>query len=118
MHGLAQARWFYAASASGRVVLWPLAPLSRKMFQLSPTWQEIPRFLSGNCRQMNADPEISTWESAVTWLRNQPEQRQLILDAFYDDPLISAAERYFRSSEWHAISRLLQDRAGTALDVG
>src|ERR1700745_2603071 len=67
---------------------------------------------------MNADPAISTWESAVTWLRNQPEQRQLILDAFYDDPVIDAAERYFRSSEWHAVSRLLQDRTGTALDVG
>jgi len=67
---------------------------------------------------MNADPERSTWESAVTWLRNQPEQRQLILDAFYDDPVIDAAERYFRSSEWHAVSRLLQGRTGAALDVG
>src|ERR1700745_744003 len=67
---------------------------------------------------MNADPAISTWESAVTWLRNQPEQRQLILDAFYDDPVIDAAERYFRSSEWHAVSRLLQGRTGAALDVG
>src|SRR5438477_7133419 len=88
------------------------------MFQLSPSWQEIPRSSSGNCRQMNADPEISTWESAVTWLRNQPEKRPLVLDAFYDDPLIAAAERYFRSSEWQAVSRLLQGRAGAALDVG
>src|SRR4029077_20992558 len=92
--------------------------LSRKTFQLSQSWQETPRSLSGNYRQMNADPERSTWESAVTWLRNQPEKRQLVLDAFYDDPVIDAAERYFRSSEWHAVSMLLQGRAGTALDVG
>jgi SAM-dependent methyltransferase len=67
---------------------------------------------------MNAEPEFSIWENAVIWLRNQPEKRQLVLDAFYDDPLIAAAERYFRSSEWQAIFRLLQGRTGAALDVG
>ena len=61
---------------------------------------------------------IPTWENAVNWLRNQPDKRQLVLDAFYDDPLIAAAERYFRSSEWQAVSRLLQGRTGAALDVG
>jgi SAM-dependent methyltransferase len=59
-----------------------------------------------------------TWENAVIWLRNQPEKRQLVLDAFYDDPLIAAAERYHQSSEWEAVSKLLQGRTGTALDVG
>lgn len=59
-----------------------------------------------------------TWEDAVCWLRKQPEQRQLVLDAFYDDPLIAAAERYFHSSEWEEISRLLSNRSGRALDVG
>jgi SAM-dependent methyltransferase len=67
---------------------------------------------------MNAESELSTWESAVIWLRNQPNQRQLVLDAFYDDPLVSAAERYFRGSEWQEVSRLLQGRTGAALDVG
>jgi len=67
---------------------------------------------------MNDEPEFSTWENAVIWLRNQPGQRQLVLDAFYDDPLIAAAERYFRSSEWQAVSGLLQGRTGMALDVG
>src|SRR5260370_38360313 len=67
---------------------------------------------------MPAEPEISTWENAVVWLRNQPSQRQLVLDAFYDDPLIAAAERYFCSDEWQAVSQLLQGRTGTALDVG
>jgi SAM-dependent methyltransferase len=61
---------------------------------------------------------FETWENAVVWLRNQPSQRQLVLDAFYDDPLIAAAERYFCSDEWQAVSRLLHGRKGTALDVG
>jgi SAM-dependent methyltransferase len=67
---------------------------------------------------MSAEPEISTWENAVVWLRNQPSQRQLVLDAFYDDPLIAAAERYFCSDEWQAISQFLRGRTGSALDVG
>jgi SAM-dependent methyltransferase len=67
---------------------------------------------------MANETAMPTWEDAVTWLRNQPEQRQLVLDAFYDDPLIAAAERYFRSSEWQAVSTLLRGRSGTALDVG
>lgn len=67
---------------------------------------------------MPANPEITTWENAVVWLRNQPDQRQLVLDAFYDDPLIAAAERYFAGDEWQAVSKLLRNRSGRALDVG
>jgi len=67
---------------------------------------------------MSAEPELSTWEDAVVWLRNQPGRRQLVLDAFYDDPLIVAAERYRGSSEWQAVSQLLGCRRGEALDVG
>src|ERR1700761_8050906 len=59
-----------------------------------------------------------TWEAAVVWLRNQPDQHQLVLDAFYDDPLIGAAQRYFASDEWQAVSQLLRGRIGTALDIG
>ena len=66
---------------------------------------------------MNADPNLS-WEDAVVWLRGQPAQRQLVLDAFYDDPLTGAALRYFETGEWTAISELLRGRSGTALDVG
>jgi SAM-dependent methyltransferase len=61
---------------------------------------------------------LTTWEDAVIWLRNQSDKRQLVLDAFYDDPLIDAAQRYFASSEWHEVSKLLAGRSGTALDVG
>ena len=48
---------------------------------------------------MSGERKFTTWEEAVVWLRNQPDQRQLVLDAFYDDPLAGAAERYFHSSE-------------------
>ncbi len=61
---------------------------------------------------------FTTWEDAVVWLRNQPDQRQLVLDAFYDDPLIDAAKRYFASAEWQAVSKFLENRTGKALDVG
>ncbi|WFU66893.1 MULTISPECIES: class I SAM-dependent methyltransferase [Bradyrhizobium] len=67
---------------------------------------------------MNGERKFTTWEDAVVWLRNQPDQRQLVLDAFYDDPLAGAAERYFQSSEWQAVASLLAGRSGTALDVG
>ncbi|MCK1452488.1 methyltransferase domain-containing protein [Bradyrhizobium sp. 35] len=67
---------------------------------------------------MSGDDKFTTWEDAVVWLRNQPDQGQLVRDAFYDDPLIAAAERYFQSSEWQAVTALLAGRSGTALDVG
>ncbi|UVO39218.1 methyltransferase domain-containing protein [Bradyrhizobium arachidis] len=60
----------------------------------------------------------SSWEDAVCWLREQPDQQQLVLDAFYDDPLIAAADRYFASAEWREVSRLLAAKRGKALDVG
>lgn len=67
---------------------------------------------------MSAEAKMLTWEDAVVWLREQPDQRQLVLDAYYDDPLTQAAERYFRSGEWQEIAKLLAGRSGKALDVG
>lgn len=67
---------------------------------------------------MSREPSFGTWEEAVIWLREQPERQQLVLDAFYDDPLIEAAKRYAASSEWLEITRLLSGRSGRALDVG
>jgi SAM-dependent methyltransferase len=67
---------------------------------------------------MKGEQKLTTWEDAVVWLRNQPDKRQLVLDAFYDDPLIDAAERYFASAEWQAVSKFLEHRTGKALDVG
>ncbi|MDE5461723.1 class I SAM-dependent methyltransferase [Bradyrhizobium sp. CSS354] len=67
---------------------------------------------------MSGDGKFTTWEDAVVWLRNQPDQGQLVRDAFYDDPLTGAAERYFQSSEWQSVTALLAGRSGLALDVG
>jgi SAM-dependent methyltransferase len=67
---------------------------------------------------MLADPKMLTWEDAVLWLRAQPDRQQLVLDAFYDDPPIAAAKRYFESHEWQAVLEILQGRSGKALDVG
>ena len=60
-----------------------------------------------------------TWEQAVQWLREQPEQQELVVAAYYDDPLSVAADRYWRSEEWQAIRPLLPPAPGSrALDVG
>jgi SAM-dependent methyltransferase len=61
---------------------------------------------------------FSTWECAVQWLRSQPDRQDLILGAYYDDPLIDAARRYLESDEWKDIRKLLGTTRGPALDVG
>jgi SAM-dependent methyltransferase len=61
---------------------------------------------------------VVSWEDAVVWLRNQPDRHQLVLDAYYDDPLPAAAQRYQASAEWREIAALLRGRTGKALDVG
>jgi SAM-dependent methyltransferase len=55
---------------------------------------------------------------AVQWLREQPEQQELVMAAYYDDPLLSAADRYWCSEEWNAIRSILPAASGRALDVG
>ena len=67
---------------------------------------------------MNAKNTFSSWEDAVAWLRMQPEHYQLVTDCYYDDPLIDAADRYWRSDEWAAVRELLIGVTGKALDVG
>ena len=55
-----------------------------------------------------------TWEDAVLWLGSQPDQADLVMACFYDDPLSAAAERYYLSSEW----AVLPPRSGLALNLG
>ena len=62
--------------------------------------------------------EMSTWEEAVQWLRNQPDQNELIRACFYDDPLRDAAERYYKSTEWQAVHQLFGRKRGATLDLG
>lgn len=63
-------------------------------------------------------PSDYTWEEAVAWLRQQPEWQTLVRDAYFDDPLDEAAERYWRSEEWCEIRQLLPAGATRALDIG
>jgi SAM-dependent methyltransferase len=60
----------------------------------------------------------SAWENAVEWLRSQPDQQDLVMNAYYDDPVIAAAERYWNSCEWEEVRKLLGAARGQALDVG
>lgn len=62
--------------------------------------------------------KLSSWEEAVVWLRNQPDQQELVRACFYDDPLREAAERYYASTEWQAIRALIAGKRGSALDLG
>ena len=67
---------------------------------------------------MSDDVVFTSWEAAVCWLRAQPDQQELVKAAYYDDPLIVAAERYRASSEWQAIRQYLAGYSGAALDIG
>lgn len=58
------------------------------------------------------------WEAAVRWLRNQPGSGDVVRDAYYDDPLAAAADRYWRSNEWVAVRAILGTGPGDALDAG
>lgn len=61
---------------------------------------------------------FATWEDAVCWLRNQPDRRDLVQAAYYDDPLLAAAHRYESSGEWTEIARMIPPGSTRALDVG
>lgn len=59
-----------------------------------------------------------TWEEAVLWLRAQPDSHDLVMGAYYDDPLAAAADRFWRSEEWAATRGLIGAKPGFALDIG
>lgn len=61
---------------------------------------------------------FKSWEDAVQWLREQPGRRELVRAAYYDDPLVDAAHRYWSSEEWSALRTHLPAKGGDALDVG
>jgi len=59
------------------------------------------------------------WEEAVLWLRSQPEKKELVYHCYYDDPIESAAERFYNSEEWDAVQKLLKPYLpGKILDIG
>lgn len=59
-----------------------------------------------------------SWEEAVLWLRDQPDKIELVKACYYDDPLLDAVKRYYKSNEWKEIRNLLPARAGKVLDLG
>ncbi len=59
-----------------------------------------------------------TWEEAVRWLREQPEQQDLVRACFFDDPIEAAADRYRHSGEWQALREFLPPPPARVLDVG
>jgi SAM-dependent methyltransferase len=59
-----------------------------------------------------------TWEEAVQWLRQQPDQQELVRACYFDDPLLEACERFAESSEWVATTQYLPMTKGQALDMG
>ena len=66
----------------------------------------------------DSNEALNSWEAAVTWLRAQPDQQRLVIDSYYDDPLVTSAERYYQSTEWQSVRKILKGRKGCALDVG
>jgi SAM-dependent methyltransferase len=66
---------------------------------------------------MNGEDK-GTWEDAVRWLRDQPGSEDIVRDAYYDDPLTDAADRYWKSNEWAAVRKFLGTGPGDALDAG
>lgn len=62
--------------------------------------------------------KLQSWEAAVEWLRQQPDQQELIKACFYDDPLLQAAERFRNGTEWQAIKKELPATKGKVLDIG
>lgn len=61
---------------------------------------------------------LKAWEEAVRWLRDQPAQQELVRACYFDDPLQTAAERFWQSVEWKSIATLLPGNKGHVLDLG
>jgi SAM-dependent methyltransferase len=62
--------------------------------------------------------QFATWEEAVQWLINQPDQQEVVKACYYDSPLQGAADRYWQSGEWTEIRQYMPRIAGRALDIG
>src|SRR6266568_218686 len=63
--------------------------------------------------------KLISWEAAVSWLKTQSDQQELVRACFYDDPLITAAERFYTSTEWCAVKQIVERfTKGNVLDIG
>lgn len=59
-----------------------------------------------------------TWEEAVQTLRKDPENRQAILDNYFEPDIHASAERFFQSDEYKAVEKFIPRHAKSALDIG
>lgn len=59
-----------------------------------------------------------SWEEAVRSLLERPECAEIVRDCYYDQPTLSAAERFASSSEWRSTAALLPSPPGAAVDLG
>lgn len=49
-----------------------------------------------------------TWEEAVEWLKPQPDKRDFVRSAYYDEPTIEAAKGFAGSEEWQEVAKVLE----------
>jgi len=59
-----------------------------------------------------------SWEQAVQSLIDDPSNQSLVKACYFDSPVGLAAERFWKSTEWKALSTLLSSKLGQALDLG
>jgi len=67
---------------------------------------------------MNNKPGM-TWEEAVQDLKSRDDLQALVRLCYYDEPLLSAAERFAKSEEWQAVCTILKGwLPGRVMDLG
>ncbi len=59
-----------------------------------------------------------TWEEAVKELRNNPDNKQAIIDNYFDANIRTAVERFRGSEECTALLKLIPTSAKNILDIG
>lgn len=59
-----------------------------------------------------------TWEEAVQELRSKPENKQVILDNYFDADVETANERFANSEEFSELLKYIPKNAKTILDIG
>ena len=67
---------------------------------------------------MRDNQKFVSWEEAVRWLIQQPDKQDLVINSYFDMPLIAAANRYLKSEEWQEIKAYLPSNKVKALDIG
>jgi len=64
-------------------------------------------------------PDKITWEEAVRWYCCQPGNEQAVLDNYFDDNVVDAAQRFSRSREFmETLALLPAPRNGRLLEIG